>query len=395
MRLTSIRPALAAGLFAASAAGLLAASPSATAQIAVSANDGKMRLVDGVATVVDQPRPDSVSIIDFASGTPRVRATIPAPASVVGPPVSVAVTADESLALVSSAMKLDPANPRRTIPDNRVSVIDLKAEPPVVIATLEVGQGAAGLSIHPSGTLAIVANRAEGTVSVLTIAGRTVTVGPKIAVGEPTSGPSHVAFTPDGRTALVTRDNDHKISVLSIEGTTVTYTRRDLNAGLRPYGLDVSARGDVAVVANIGLGGGDADTISLIDVKAQPPRVVNTVSVGQTPEGIKMAPDGRHVAVVVMEGSNKPRNSPFFAARGKVVIYEVRGTDLAKIAEAPIGQWSQGAAWSADSRRLLVQNMVGDDIQVFAFENGALREIGVLAMPASPASIRTAEPVRR
>jgi len=264
-----------------------------------------------------------------------------------------------------------------------------------VIATLEVGQGAAGLSIHPSGTLAIVANRAEGTVSVLTIAGRTVTVGPKIALGEPTSGPSHVAFTPDGRTALVTRDNDHKISVLAIEGTTVTYTRRDLNAGLRPYGLDVSTRGDVAVVANIGLGGGDADTISLIDVRAQPPRVVNTISVGQTPEGIKMAPDGRHVAVVVMEGSNKPRNSPFFAARGKVVVYEVRGTELAKVAEAPIGQWSQGAAWSADSRRLLVQNMVGDDIQVFAFENGALREIGVLAMPASPASIRTAEPVRR
>lgn len=387
MRLHRIGPVI--------AAGLVAASSAASAQIAVSANDGKMRLVDGVATVVEQPRPDSVSIIDFASGTPRVRATLPAPASVVGPPVSVAVTADESLALVSSAMKLDPANPRRTIPDNRVSVIDLKAEPPAVIATLEVGQGAAGLSIHPSGNLAIVTNRAEGTVSVLTISGRTVTVGPKIALGEPTSGPSHVAFTPDGRMALVSRDNDHKISVLAIEGTTVTYTRRDLNAGLRPYGLDVSTRGDVAVVANIGIGGGDADTISLIDVRAQPPRVVNTVTVGQTPEGIKMAPDGRHVAVVVIDGSNKARTSPFFQARGKVVIYEVRGTDLVKVAEAPIGQWSQGAAWSADSRRLLVQNMVGDDIQVFAFENGALKEIGTLAMPASPAAIRTAEPVRR
>ncbi len=149
------------------------------------------------------------------------------------------------------------------------------------------------------------------------------------------------------------------------------------------------------MVANIGIGGGDADTISLIDVRAQPPRVVNTVTVGQTPEGIKMAPDGRHVAVVVIDGSNKARTSPFFQARGKVVIYEVRGTDLVKVAEAPIGQWSQGAAWSADSRRLLVQNMVGDDIQVFAFENGALKEIGTLAMPASPAAIRTAEPVRR
>lgn len=382
------------GTWSLATAAFLFATGAAQAQIAVSANDGKMRLVDGVATVVENPAPDSISIIDFASGTPRIRATIPAPASVVGPPQSVAITADESLALVTSAMKLDPANPRRTIPDNRVSVIDLKASPPAIIATVEVGNGPAGLSIHPSGNLAIVANRSEGTVSVLTIAGRTVTAGPKIALGDATSGPSHVVFTPDGRTALVTRDNDHKISVLAIEGTNVTYTRRDLNAGLRPYGIDVSTRGDVAVVANIGVGGGDADTVSVIDVRANPPRVVNTVSVGQTPEGIKMAPDGRHVAVVVMNGSNKPRNSPFFAERGSVVVYRLRGSDLVKVAEAPIGQWSQGVVWSGNSRRLLVQNMVGGDIQAFDFTGGRLREVARLQMPAFPAGIRTAEPAR-
>jgi DNA-binding beta-propeller fold protein YncE len=380
--------------WSAAAAGLLLSAGAAGAQIAVSANDGKARLIDGVVTIVENPAPDSVSIIDFATGAPRVRATIAAPASVVGPPVSVAVTADESLALVTAATKLDPANPRRTIPDNRVSVIDLKATPPAVIQTLEVGNGPAGISIHPSGNLAIVANRSEGTVSVLTISGRTVTVGPKIALGEPNSGPSHVAFTPDGRTALVTRDGDHKISVLAIEGTNVTYTRRDLNAGLRPYGIDVSTRGDFAVVANIGVGGGDSDTISVIDVRATPPRVVNTVSVGQTPEGIKMAPDGRHFAVVVMDGSNKPRSSPFFAERGKVIVYRLRGRDLVKVAEAPIGQWSQGVVWSANSRRLLVQNMVSNDIQAFDFIAGRLREIARLTFPASPAGIRTAEPAR-
>jgi DNA-binding beta-propeller fold protein YncE len=379
-------------IWPAATAILLAALVPASAQLAVSANDGKMRLVDGVATVVENPVPDSVSIIAFASGAPRIVATIPAPASVVGPPTSVAITPDESLALVTSAMRLDPADPRKQIPDNRVSVIDLKASPPAVIATLEVGRGAAGVSINPAGNLAIVANRSEGTVSVLTIAGKTVTVGPKIALGEATSGPSHVAFTPDGKTALVTRDNDHKISVLAIEGTTVTYTRRDLNAGLRPYGMDMSSRGALAGVAQIGSGG--ADTVSVIDVRATPPRVVNTVTVGQTPEGIKMSPDGRLVAVVVMNGSNKPRNSPFFAERGKLVVLRVRGNDLVKVAEAPIGQWSQGLAWSADGRRILVQNMVGGDIQAFELAGSRLREIASLRMPASPAGIRTAEPIR-
>jgi len=84
--------------------------------------------------------------------------------------------------------------------------------------------------------------------------------------------------------ALVTRDGDNKISVLSIDGTKVEYTKRDINAGLRPYGIDVSSKGDFAAVANIGIGQGDTDTVSLIDVRATPPRVVETVSVGQTPE---------------------------------------------------------------------------------------------------------------
>ena len=71
-----------------------------------------------------------------------------------------------------------------------------------------------------------------------------------------------------------------------------------MHAGLRPYPLDISSRGDVAVIANIGIGAGDADTASLIDLRAQPPRVVDTVTVGQTPEGLKMSPGrpprGRH-----------------------------------------------------------------------------------------------------
>src|SRR5205807_2292041 len=82
----------------------------------------------------------------------------------------------------------------------------------------------AGVSINRAGTLALVANRSEGTVSVFSIAGHTLTPVGKISLGDDKSGPSHVAIAPDGKTALVTRDNDHKISVLSIDGTKVEYT---------------------------------------------------------------------------------------------------------------------------------------------------------------------------
>jgi DNA-binding beta-propeller fold protein YncE len=367
-----------------------AASPTALAQIAVIANDTKVRLVNGVVEVVRDPPADSVSILDLASTPPRLIGTVAAPTSVVGPPLSVAITPDERLALVTANQKIDPANAGRTIPDNRLTVIDLKATPPAAIATIETGAGPAGLSINRAGTLALVANRAAGTVTVLRIAGAAVTAIGEVRIADAASGVSHVAFTPDGRRALVTRDGDNRISVLAIDGEAVTLANRDIFAGLHPYGLAIAAGGQVAVVANIGVGAGDADTLSTIDLSREPFRVAETITVGQTPEGIMISPDGRLAAAVVMNGSNKPSGSPFHAARGKVVLLRIDGTRLVPVAEAPIGTWSQGAAFSADSRRLVVTNMVERNAQVFAVDNDGLREIATFETPGGGAAIRIA-----
>ena len=370
---------------------LLLVPLTAEAQLAVSSNDNKARLDNGVNKVVPNAPPDTISIIDLAVAPPRVVAEIPVPGSVVGPPLSVALAPDESIALVTSSTKLDPNDATKTVPDNRVTVVDLKARPPVVLATLEAGRSAAGVSINRQGTLALVANRGEGTVSVFTIQGKTVTSVGKVTVADEKSGTSHAAFTPDGRMALVTRDGDHKISVLSIDGTKVEYTKRDLNAGLRPYGIDVSSKGDFAAVANIGIGQGDTDTVSLIDVRARPPRVVDTISVGQTPEGVKVSPDGSIIAAVVMNGSNKAKESPFYNDGGRLVLLRANGMKLSKVAEAPIGHWSQGAAFSSDGKTILVGNMVEHDIQVFSWDGNGLKEVARLKVNGGPAAVRTAE----
>lgn len=370
---------------------LLLVPLAAEAQLAVSSNDNKVRLDNGVSKVVPNAPPDTISVIDLAVSPPRVVAEIPVPGSVVGPPLSVALAPDESIALVTSSTKLDPNDATKTVPDNRVTVVDLKARPPVVVATLEAGRSAAGVSINRQGTLALVANRGEGTVSVFTIQGKTVTSVGKVTVADEKSGTSHAAFTPDGRMALVSRDGDHKISVLSIDGTKVEYTKRDLNAGLRPYGIDVSSKGDFAAVANIGIGQGDTDTVSLIDVRARPPRVVDTISVGQTPEGVKVSPDGSIIAAVVMNGSNKAKESPFYNDAGRLVLLRANGMKLSKVAEAPIGHWSQGAAFSADGKTILVGNMVEHDLQVFSWDGHALKEVARLKVNGGPAAVRTAE----
>lgn len=399
------------------AAALLAAviAAPAHAQIAVSANDGKVKLVNGAAQVVKDAPPDTVSLIDLGANPPRLLAEIPVPTSVVGPPMSVAVTPDEQLALVTAAMKIDPADPTKQAANNIVSVIDLGApqsslagrikrvvskeqaptgHQPKVIATLEVGAGAAGISINKAGTMALVANRNEGTVSILSIAGREVKVAGKLDLGNDKSGPSHVVFLPDGKSALVTRDNDHKISEIKIDGSKVELTKRDFAAGLRPYGIDVAGQGDVAVVANIGPGTGDSDTISVIDLKGTPARVVNTMPVGQTPEGIKISPDGKMVAVGIMNGSNKAPNSPFFSDTGRLILFARSGTQLSRIAEAPVGRWCQGIVWSRNSRRVAVQCMVEEEIQVFevaGLTSKALKKVAAIKVKGGPAGIRTAE----
>jgi DNA-binding beta-propeller fold protein YncE len=362
----------------------------ASAQLAVSANDGKAILVDGVASVPPSPSPDYVSIIDLGSSPPKVISELEAPASVVGPPQSVAISADESIALVTGAMKLNPTDPTKTVPDDKLTIIDLKASPPAVIATLQAGAGASGVSINRSGTLALVANRAEGTVSVFEISGKAVKPLGKVDFGNEKSGPSHVVFTPDGKTALVTRDADHKISVLRIDGSKVEYTKRDISAGLRPYGIEMAPKGDIAVVANVGTGGGDADTVSVIDLIAKPPRVIDTTTVGQTPEGIALSPDGAYLAVTVMNGSNKPKSSPFFNDFGLVKMFRLDGSKLTALTEAKVGHWCQGAAWSKNSDTLLVQCMVEKEIMVFGFDGRSLSARTPIPIKGGPAGIRTA-----
>ena len=361
-------------------------------ELAVSGNDGKSTLENGAQAVPRTVVPDSVSIIDISASPPRILAEVSAPASVVGPPSSVAIAPDESFALVTAAQKVDPANATAYLPDDRLSVIDLKANPPKVVATHPVGAGAAGVSINRAGTLALVANRNEGTVSVFVIKSGALTDAGKIKLGDAKSGPSAIAFARDGKTAYVTRDGDWRISVLAIEGDSVTYAKRDLFAGIRPYGIDITGAGSVAAVANLGMGMGDADTVSLIDLAAAPPRVAATITVGQTPEGLKLSPDSRFLAVGVVNGSNKAPSSPFYSDHGLLKIYRIDGLDLVKVAEAPTGRWCQGIVWRRDGRMLMTQCMIERAILSFDFDGSTLTPTGTLTLSNGPAGMRTAEP---
>jgi len=379
---------LAASLAAAVSATVHAADP----QFLISANDNKIVLVDGVQIVPPNAPPDTLSIFDIGTTPPKLVVELKVPTSVVGPPQMVAIAPDQSIALVSGALKVDPADPTKTVPDDVVTVIDLLASPPAVLTTLHAGRQPSGVSINRAGTMALVANRAEGTISVFKIDGKSVTPSGKVDLGAPDSAPSHAAFTPDGRMALVTRNNDSLISVLAIENGTVTYTKRDIAAGLKPYGVEITPDGRLALVGNTGAGAtGSVDTIAVIDLKANPPRAVNQITAGATVEGVTLSPDGGYVAATVMNGTNVPRSSPFYNDFGLLKVFALQGSSLTAVTSAPLGHWCQGAAWSADGRRVFVQCMVEKEIRMFDFDGRALKPAGSLKVNGGPAAIRTAK----
>jgi DNA-binding beta-propeller fold protein YncE len=364
----------------------LVALPTVAADLVLSSNDGHT-ILDAEANLAapKEPRPDTVSLIDVSRFPPTVVATIDCPGSVVGPPMAAWMAKDSSWAIVTSATKADAEGKFGIAPDDRVSVIDLTVKPPKIVQSLTAGMGATEVRLSPDGTLALIANRSEGSVSIYSVANKRLTSAGKLDLGK-ASGPGGLGFLPDGKTALVSRYFDHQVSVLHIDGTHVTVDPRPITTGVSPYTLDINAAGTLAAVSNMGRGDGDVDTVSLIDLTQWPLRTVETVSVGSGPEPLKFSPDGKFLAVGAQNGTTKLPGTPFFHDHGTIQLFAVQGTSLRKVAEAPVGRWVEGVAFSRDGRVLLVQNAYEQSISV-------LRWNGDRLSPATPIKFDHTAPV--
>jgi len=138
------------------------------------------------------------------------------------------------------------------------------------------------------------------------------------------------------------------------------------------------------------MGSGDADTVSLIDLTLAPPRVVDTITVGQSPEHLTLSHDGKWIAVSVQNGSNKPANSGYANPLGKVVMLRVKDGKLAKVTEAEQGGWPQGVAFSKNGKTLLAGNMVQHNVWVYSWNGKTLTKKGEIPMKGGSAGLRIA-----
>jgi len=353
----------------------------------LSVQDGRSLLVDGVGKAGKTS--DTLAIVELKDGKLRLHSDLVIPTSLVGPPASIAVLPDKKYALVTAATKLDPTDPNKVIPSDVISLVSLGdgKDAIKVVDSISLESGPSGLALSRNGALALVPNRVSGSISVVEIKGQKLTEIQKIAIGDK-SGPSQIVITPDGRRALLTRDGDNQVSILDIDGKKITLNKKTIYAGLKPYGIDISPSGKYAVVGNLGGGQGDADTISLIDLSIEPPRVIDTATVGQTPEGISFSSAGHFIGITVVNGSNKPKSSPYYS-EATYKLFGINNGKLEFLSEVKGGQWLQGQAFTPDDRYVLVQDALNQEIRLYKIDGKQLSDTGErLKMKAAPAALR-------
>ena len=104
---------------------------------------------------------------------------------------------------------------------------------------------------------------------------------------------------------------------------------------------------------------GDIVAFHVIDLTGKAPRIVRAIDVGQYAEGLAFTDDGNYVAIFAQNGSSIAENHPFYNDYSLVVVFNVKGTELTKVAEAKTGKWGQGVAWSRDGKTLARAEHVG------------------------------------
>jgi DNA-binding beta-propeller fold protein YncE len=353
-------------------------------------NDEKVSWDDDGKTVLAAPGKDSVLIVDLANPeTPKIVATLPLKNSIVGPPVNLDIDPTGSVALVADSVDVTKeGDALKQVPDNKVYVIDLNANPPKLAATVTAGKQPSGLSISPSGKMALVANRGDNSISVLSLNGTDVKVTDTVAMPDSVA---HVVFTPDGKRALAVRFPAHKVSVLDIDGDKVTYNKVDLPTGQWPYNVVVTPNGKLALTSDNGGAGssdGSVDTTSVIDLEANPPRIIDRVVVGDGPEGLAMSPNGDLAAAAILRGSNM-KKAFFHEKNGSISVLKIDGKKVTKTQDIEVGGLPEAIMFTPDGKYLLVGNYLTKDFSILKVDGTNVTDTGKrFEVPGHPASAR-------
>ena len=364
--------------------------PAVAAPFLIVGNDEKPGTDAQGKPIVNPTGSDTVQILDLAQPeAPRTVATLKLENSIVGPPVNLAISPNGRVALVADSMTVVEENGvRKQVPTDKLFVIDMQANPPALVQTLTLGKQPSGLSFSPNGDMALVCNRADGTISVLKIDGIQVTQTGTVPISP---GVAQVVFTPDGKHALAVKSPDNKLAILDVDGDKVTYSKLDLPTYAFPYNVVVTPDSKLAMTADNGNGGssdGNADAVSVVDLEGPHPHVIAHVTVGDAPEGLAMSPKGNLAVVLNVNGSNM-KQAWFYHPTGSLTILRIAGQSVTPIKTLQVGAFPEAIAFSPDGRYIYVGNYADADLSILKVDGTDVVDTGKrFKVEGHPASAR-------
>jgi DNA-binding beta-propeller fold protein YncE len=336
------------------------------------------------------PGRDAVLIVSIANpAKPKIRGSLPLMNSLLGPPTNLQITPDGKLGLVANSVVHNQVDGAwKTAPDNKVFVIDLAVTPPALVDTVTVGNQPSGMAISRKGDLAMTANRAGKSVSVLSIRNGIVKPLGDVALEQEAAA---VVITPDGKRAFVCMNQVNKVAVLSIDGEKVTYDKAlDIPAGFNPYNIDVTPDGKYVIASNTGAGKNNADAEVIIDPTGPHPHVIGLMTPGNGPEGFAISPNGKWAAAPLLLGTGAKDSDWFKTKAGELVVMSIAANGTMTVTgRAKLGRLPEGVVFSPNSDYVYVGNYLDRDLQVFKLNNGKPVQVGPnIKLPGQPASMR-------
>ena len=129
----------------------------------------------------------------------------------------------------------------------------------------------------------------------------------------------------------------------------------------------------------------------MIDLGAQPPRVVDFQTAGDSVEGLVISPRGDRAAATILQGSyDAPKDAWYRHATGRVVLFGITGGKVTRQGGADVGAFPEGVAFSGDGHYVYAGNFHSDTISVLRLApDGRLADTHAdIRLPGPPGSLR-------
>ena len=365
---------------------------------------------DGLLAGRDTTQSDALTIVPLPITPPKAEedtwqtgvAQVPVSNSVLGPPVSIAVTPDGNTGYIVETQ--GPASPTATrtsdLPAGKLLTAVCLEDPtkPHTLGSIEVGANPSGVDVSPDGRfVAVVLAQPGGQLVIVRVSKDQPLTDPysfPLPGVDASAKPTSVQWHRDGRHLAVTLPDLGQVAFFEFNPDI-----GDGQPGIAPWGRPVSV-GKYPVMGRFGPDGktffvtdtkwgndvpgfmagpaaGEVFAVSLsgtassitedgtLDLDRVDHRVVSATTVGISPESLAVSPDGRFLATANLRGSFFSMADSRFTQGGSLSLVGFEQGNLVNFGEFPINAMPEGLAFDRSGRHLVVS-------QFRSFEPGAV-----------------------